>query len=120
MPDLEMLLRDVRPAPDPAWATRLDSRVAARFPGPPPRWKAPLIALRDHLIALGAVTTMAVAVIALVTSGALHGGSGDDSASSGSAKSSPAVEETSSDKSANSSSGAGGAAPQREANSAPA
>ena len=32
MPDLEMLLRDVRPAPDPAWTAKLDARVAARFP----------------------------------------------------------------------------------------
>ena len=28
MPDLEMLLREVRPVPDPAWATKLDARVA--------------------------------------------------------------------------------------------
>ena len=34
MPDLETLLRDVRPAPDPAWAAKLDARVAARFPEP--------------------------------------------------------------------------------------
>ena len=33
MPDLETLLRDVKPAPDPAWATKLDARVAAGFPG---------------------------------------------------------------------------------------
>ena len=54
MPDLEMLLRDVRPAPDPAWAARLDARVAAGFPGPPPRWKKTLRALREHFAALSA------------------------------------------------------------------
>ena len=27
MPDLETLLRDVKPAPDPTWAAKLDSRV---------------------------------------------------------------------------------------------
>ncbi len=37
MPDLETLLRDVKPAPDPAWALKLDTRVAHRFPTPPSR-----------------------------------------------------------------------------------
>ena len=50
MPDLETLLRDVKPAPDPAWTLKLDTRVAHRFPGPPPRWKRPFIAVRDHLL----------------------------------------------------------------------
>ena len=59
MPDLEMLLRDVRPAPDPAWTAKLDARVAARFPGPPPRWKAPLSPLRDHLLAFVAAAATA-------------------------------------------------------------
>jgi len=27
MPDLEMLLREVRPVPDPAWTAKLDARV---------------------------------------------------------------------------------------------
>ena len=40
MPDLEMLLRDVRPAPDPDWTARLDAQVAARFPRPVPRLEA--------------------------------------------------------------------------------
>jgi hypothetical protein len=35
MPDLETLLRDDKPAPDPKWATKLDSRVAAGVPTPP-------------------------------------------------------------------------------------
>ena len=62
MPDLEMLLRDVRPAPDPAWATRLDARVAARFPKPPPAWKKPLIAVREHFFAFGAVAAVGCAL----------------------------------------------------------
>ena len=37
MPDLETLLRDVKPAPDPQWAGKLDARVAAGFPSPPSR-----------------------------------------------------------------------------------
>jgi Domain of unknown function (DUF4349) len=78
MPDLEMLLRDLRPAPDPAWAARLDARVAARFPGPPPRWKRPLIALRDHLLAIGAVATAAVAAVAFVMVIASLPQAGDD------------------------------------------
>jgi hypothetical protein len=78
MPDLEMLLRDVRPVPDPAWAARLDARVAARFPGPPPRWKRPLIALRDHMLAIGAVATVAAAAMALIVVIASIEPGGDD------------------------------------------
>src|SRR3954462_14971062 len=89
MPDLEMLLREVRPVPDPAWTTKLDARVAARFPGPPPRWKAPIIALRDHMLALGTVATVASLLIVLVIAApSLHfsgGGDSEDAASSGSA-----------------------------------
>src|SRR4051794_29220639 len=65
MPDLEMLLRDVRPAPDPAWAARLDTRVAARFPGPPPRWKA----LRQNFFAFGVAGALASMVIVVVVLG---------------------------------------------------
>ena len=66
MPDLETLLREVRPRRDPTWTTKLDARVAARFPGPPPRWKAPLIAFRDHFFAFGAVATIASLLIVVV------------------------------------------------------
>src|SRR4051794_41859670 len=84
MPDLEMLLRDVRPAPEPAWAERLDARVASRFPGPPPRWKAPLITLRDHMLAMGAVATVASLLIVLVIAApSFNGGDSDDSGASG-------------------------------------
>src|SRR3954452_6579189 len=83
MPDLEMLLRDVRPAPDPAWAARLDARVAARFPGPPPRWKAPLITLRDHVLAFGVAGAVASMLAALVLVG-VHSNGSDDAASSSS------------------------------------
>src|SRR5215217_1116177 len=92
MPDLEMLLRDVRPVPDPAWATKLDARVAARFPGPPPRWKAPLIAFREHLMAIGAVATVGSLIVVLVVAGLSVDRGSDDSASSGSAKSAAAPE----------------------------
>ena len=62
MPDLEMLLREVRPAPDPAWAARLDARVAARFPGPAAALEgAAASTLRDHFLAIGAVATVATA-----------------------------------------------------------
>src|SRR4051812_16864489 len=84
MPDLEMLLREVRPVPDPAWATRLDTRVAHRFPGPPPRWKAPLLVLRDHLLALGTVATVASLLLVIVIAGVSSNG-GDDAESGGSA-----------------------------------
>src|SRR4051812_4656487 len=86
MPDLETLLREVRPAPDPAWTAKLDSRVAARFPGPPPRWKAPLNALREHFLAFGAVATVACGLIVLVIAlPSVNTSGGDSATTSGSA-----------------------------------
>ena len=56
MPDLETLLREVRPAPDPAWAARLDTRVAAPVSRPAAALEARrFIALREHFLAFGAV-----------------------------------------------------------------
>src|SRR3954451_19178531 len=68
MPDLEMLLRDVRPVPNPDWAARLDRRAAAGFPSPPSRPKRALRGLRDHFAAwsLAAATAAAVLVIVVV------------------------------------------------------
>ena len=66
MPDLEMLLRDVRPAPDPAWAAKLDARVAARFPGPPPRWKQPLHRAARPLRSRSALAAATVAALLLI------------------------------------------------------
>src|SRR4051794_39061911 len=86
MPDLEMLLRDIRPVPEPAWAAQLDTRVANRFPGPPPRWKAPFIALREHMLALGTLTAVAGGVIVWVYAGVTHDGSEDAEPASSSAK----------------------------------
>ena len=63
MPDLEMLLRDLRPDPDPVWAEKLDAKVAARFPGPVPAWKQKLQAVRDHIAALTLVTASAAALV---------------------------------------------------------
>jgi hypothetical protein len=84
MPDLEMLLRDVRPAPDPAWAAQLDARVAARFPGPPPRWKAQLLALREHFFAFGVAGAVASMLLVLVIA-AVNSHSGNDTSSAGGA-----------------------------------
>src|SRR5690349_19034466 len=80
MPELEMLLRELRPAPDPAWAARLDTRVAQRFPRPPAWWKRPFIAFREHLFALGAVGTVATALIVLVIAGINASGGADEDA----------------------------------------
>ena len=85
MPDLEMLLRDVRPAPDPAWATKLDARVAARFPKPTPAWKKPLIAFREHFFAFGAVATVGCALLALVVVGIRYSDGGSDDSGSAAA-----------------------------------
>jgi hypothetical protein len=98
MPDLETLLRDVRPVPEPAWAARLDARAAAGFPGPPPRWKAPLIALRDHILALGAVGAVVSAVIALViVAGVTYDNTGDSEPASGGSTSALNADEAASD-----------------------
>src|SRR4051794_6949195 len=66
MPDLEMLLRDVRPAPDPTWAARLDARVGEGFSRPPAAWKRPFHALRRHGFAFGAVAAVASALVVIV------------------------------------------------------
>jgi hypothetical protein len=108
MPDLEMLLRDVRPVPDPAWAGELDARMAARFPGPPPRWKGSLSALREHFFAFGVAGAVASMLLVLVIA-AVNSHSGDDTASGGSA-SAPAAAPNS-DSGSSSSGGAKSAAP---------
>src|SRR3954453_13022299 len=61
-----MLLRDVRPTPEPNWAGSLDRKVAAGFPRPPALWKRPFIALRAHVFAFGAVATVASMIVVLV------------------------------------------------------
>src|ERR1700712_3840834 len=81
MPDLETLLREVRPVPDGVWAARLDSRVAARFPGPVPRWKRMLDTFRAHFLAFGAVATVATFLIVVISS-VDFSSSSDDAASS--------------------------------------
>src|SRR4051794_33673558 len=103
MPDLEMLIRDVRPVPDPAWTARLDARVAARFPGPPPRWKTALTTVRDHVLAIGAVGAVASLIVVFVIAGVSYDGAGDsgDSGSSGAA-SAPAAQEGGDDSGASS------------------
>jgi hypothetical protein len=92
MPDLEMLLRDVRPAPDPAWAARLDARAAAGFPGPVPPWKAKLRALRDHMAALSLATATAGTLMLILIVGVKSVGGGDSASetSSGGASSASA------------------------------
>src|SRR3954465_2132678 len=93
MPDLEMLLRDVRPAPEPAWAARLDTKVAEGFPRPPAAWKKPLIALREHLFAFGALASAAsVAIVLIIVVANADLGGSDDLATGAKAVSTPASE----------------------------
>src|SRR3954447_7995351 len=87
MPDLEMLLRDIRPVPEGAWVERLDARVAARFPGPQPRWKTTLQTLRLHFVAISAVGTVSALIIALIAAGVSSDGGDADNAD----KSAPAA-----------------------------
>src|SRR3954453_5340076 len=92
MPDLEILLRDVPPVPDPAWAEKLDAKVAARFPGPVPGWKKKLHSLRDHFAALSLATaTVATLVlIVVVIAKNIDAGGSDDAASTSLAMKAPA------------------------------
>ncbi|MBE2317235.1 DUF4349 domain-containing protein [Solirubrobacter sp. CPCC 204708] len=77
MPDLETLLRDVKPEPDPAWTLKLDTRVANRFPQPPSRFKRRMITIGEHMVAI--VASLAVAgVMAVVVIAGLSGGGGDE------------------------------------------
>src|SRR5688500_12698233 len=82
MPDLEMLLRDVRPVPTPDFTARLDKKVAAGFPGPEPGWKKKLRALREHFAALSLATATigAMFLVVIVIAKNVDGGGGDDAA----------------------------------------
>jgi len=81
MPELETLLRDVRPEPDPQWAARLDARAAAGFPSPPSRFRRALAAVRAHFAAFGAVGAVASLLILFVV--AVPKGTDDSETTSG-------------------------------------
>src|SRR3954447_5339121 len=92
MPDLEMLLRDVRPVPNPDWAARLDKRAAAGFPSRPSRPKRALRGLRDHFAAWSLAAATAATLLVIVLVGIkLQDGAGSDDAASGSSASAPAA-----------------------------
>jgi hypothetical protein len=116
MPDLETLLRDVRPTPRPEFTTKLDSRVAARFPGPVPAWKRKLRTLRDHMAALTLATATAGALmLILVVAVKTVSVGGDDEANSAAGDSAPAM---SLPETAKDSSGSGGSSTAKKAPSA--
>jgi hypothetical protein len=84
MPDLEMLLRDVKPAPNPNWAARLDKRAAAGFPSPPSRRQRFVRGIRDHFAALSLATaTVGALFLIVVVIGKNVDTGGNDSASGG-------------------------------------
>ena len=114
MPDLETLLRDVKPAPDPSFTLKLDTRVANRFPGPPPRWKRPFIAVRDHFLAIFAAVAVASVMGVIVIAGLSGAGGGDDEATTagGSAESMPAAQAEATVTEDSSSGGSSAAAPE--------
>jgi hypothetical protein len=105
MPDLETLVRDVRPEPNPAWVARLDARAAAHFPTPPPKWKRPLIAMGEHLIAFSAAGAMASVLIVVIVAGVKFSGGAGDSDSAGGASSTSAKVAPESETSAGESAG---------------
>jgi hypothetical protein len=75
MSDLETLLRELRPVPEPAFAARLDARVAQRF-ARPPRFAH----VRRNFFAFAAVAVPIALVVFVLAS---HSGS-DDASNSGS------------------------------------
>jgi hypothetical protein len=95
MPDLETLLKDVRPAPRPEWTARMDAKVAARFPGPVPAHRRWLRALREHFAALSLATATAAALFLVVIVVATNVDGGDNYASSGGSGSTAASESSS-------------------------
>ena len=125
MPDLEMLLRDVRPVPNPDWAARLDKRAAAGFPVPPSRPKKALRSFRDHLAAWSLATATAATLLVIVVVGIKlqqSAGSSDDAAGGASGSAPAAMSESSKRAGGGSSSdsAASTAAPLATPGSAPA
>ena len=120
MPDLETLLRDVRPVPDPTWATKLDARVAARFPTPPSRLQRARAGFQAHFLALGAVGAVAsvlILFVVVIAPSIEMGGEDDAEPASGGSAAAPAmnVPEASQDSAGSSGGGASTAAPERQA-----
>jgi hypothetical protein len=119
MPDLETLLRDVRPTPRPEFTAKLDSRVAARFPAPLPGWKRKLHSLRDHMAALTLATATAGALMLVLVVGVkMVGSGGGDDASTASSGSAPAMDIP--EMSRDSSSSGGSTTAKKESGSPPA
>jgi hypothetical protein len=85
--DLEALVRAARPEPAPAWAGKLDRRVAERFPSPPRWWQWESVKPNLRAVAaLGAVIAVIVAIVGVAGSANLGGDDAGNSSSSGSAK----------------------------------
>ena len=68
--ELVLAVRDDAPAPDPAFAMRMDARVAAGFPSSRRRLRMPAFAMkRPQLTALGAAASVLVALVVAVSLG---------------------------------------------------
>jgi uncharacterized protein DUF4349 len=88
LPELEALVRAARPVPEPAWAARLDHRVARGFPDAAPRRHlAPFALLRGNLLPVGALAGVALVFVALL---AFTGGGASNTSSNSSSGSMPA------------------------------
>jgi hypothetical protein len=79
--ELGELLREEPPRPDPAWARRLDSRVAAGFPRPPRR--SPWAILKAHRRALVPVVSFACVALLVVGIASMDLSTDDSGSSSG-------------------------------------
>ncbi len=90
--ELAILVRDERPAPDPAFANSLDERARRGFPRAPKRRRA-FTWPKFTLPALG-VAASVLLVVVIASSIPSGGGSGDDSAGGGGSASSQAAPNT--------------------------
>jgi hypothetical protein len=77
--ELALLLRDEKPEPSPAWATRLDRRVEAGFPAPP-RQRFVWLRKAAPAIAIAACLLPIVAAVALIPGSEDDEGGGGGSA----------------------------------------
>ncbi|HEY7077467.1 MAG TPA: DUF4349 domain-containing protein, partial [Solirubrobacteraceae bacterium] len=80
--ELQSLLTDIRPRPEPAWAARLDAQVERGFATTPkprrsrPRWRVPTLAL-------GTACAIVLLIVLAATTRSPRGGFGGSDASSG-------------------------------------
>ena len=90
--DLETLVRATRPAPDPAWAARLDGRAAAGFHRDP--WWTVLRTDYFPALAVASVLTVLVVIAVAWPGGGSSTNSSSSSGGSSGSSSAPAIRDS--------------------------